>query len=44
MVAALAACLWLGAGATVVLFAFASLVALREFVTLTPTRAGDHWS
>ena len=44
MVAVLATCFWLGAGATVVLFAFASLVALREFVTLTPTRAGDHWA
>ncbi len=44
MVAVLATCFWLGAGATVLLFAFASLVALREFVTLTPTRAGDHWS
>lgn len=44
MVGVLAACFWLGAGATVLLFAFASLIALREFVTLTPTRAGDHWS
>lgn len=44
MVAVLALCFWLGAGATVLLFAFASLVALREFVTLTPTRAGDHWA
>lgn len=44
MVAVLATCFWLGAGATVVLFAFTSLVALREFVTLTPTRAGDHGS
>jgi phosphatidate cytidylyltransferase len=44
MVAVLATCFWLGEGATVVLFAFASLVALREFVTLTPTRAGDHWA
>ncbi len=44
MVGVLAACFWLGAGATVLLFAFASLVALREFVTLTPTRGTDHWS
>lgn len=43
MVGVLAACFWLGAGATVLLFAFASLVALREFVTMTPTRAADHW-
>lgn len=44
MVAVLATCFWLGVGATVLLFAFASLIALREFVTLTPTRAGDHWA
>jgi phosphatidate cytidylyltransferase len=44
MVGVLGACFWLGAGATVLLFAFASLVALREFVTLTPTRASDHWA
>ena len=44
MVGVVGAAFWLGIGATVLLFAFASLVALREFVTLTPTRAGDHWS
>ncbi|WP_277963158.1 phosphatidate cytidylyltransferase [Pseudomonas sp. RIT-To-2] len=32
----------LGGNATVVLFAFISLFALREFITLTPTRRGDH--
>ncbi|HCJ29733.1 MAG TPA: phosphatidate cytidylyltransferase [Pseudomonas sp.] len=32
----------LGNTATVVLFAFVSLFALREFITLTPTRLGDH--
>jgi phosphatidate cytidylyltransferase len=42
MVAVLAACFLLGQGATIVLFAIASLFALREFVTLTPTRPGDH--
>ena len=42
MVAILAACFLLGRGATIVLFAIASLFALREFVTLTPTRRGDH--
>ena len=26
----------------IVLFAFASFTALREFMTLTPTRRGDH--
>ena len=31
MVAVLATCFWLGVGATVALFAFASLIALREF-------------
>ncbi|WP_245570641.1 phosphatidate cytidylyltransferase [Arenimonas composti] len=44
MVAVLGICFWLGAGATVLLFAFASLIALREFVTLTPTRWSDHWA
>ena len=43
MVGVLALCFWLGAGATVLLFGFASGVALREFVTLTPTRVADHW-
>lgn len=32
----------LGGNATVVLFGFISLFALREFITLTPTRPGDH--
>jgi phosphatidate cytidylyltransferase len=42
MVAVLAVCFLLGRIATIVLFALASLFALREFVTLTPTRQGDH--
>ena len=42
MVAVLAVCVLLGRTATIVLFAIASLFALREFVTLTPTRPGDH--
>ena len=42
MVAVLAVCFLLGRVATIVLFAIASLFALREFVTLTPTRPGDH--
>ncbi|MBS0457639.1 MAG: phosphatidate cytidylyltransferase [Proteobacteria bacterium] len=42
MVAVLAACFELGATATVILFALASIFALREFVTLTPTRPADH--
>lgn len=42
MVAVLAACFLLGPTTTVLLFAMASVFALREFVTLTPTRPGDH--
>ena len=42
MVVLLALAFWLGTGATLVLFALLSLLALREFITLTPTRAGDH--
>jgi phosphatidate cytidylyltransferase len=42
MAAVIAACFLLGNIATVVLFAIASAFALREFVTLTPTRRGDH--
>ena len=42
MVAVLGACFLLGPVATLVLFAIASFLALREFVTLTPTRRGDH--
>ena len=32
----------MGRDATVVLFAFVSFLALREFITLTPTKRGDH--
>lgn len=32
----------LGEGATVILFGLVSFWALREFITLTPTRLGDH--
>ena len=34
----------IGKAGIVLLFAFASFAALREFVTLTPTRRGDHWA
>ncbi len=44
MVAVLAMSFLLGQTATVVLFAIASVFALREFITLTPTRPGDHLS
>src|SRR5438105_6495368 len=33
----------LGKTGVIVLFALASFAALREFITLTPTRRGDHW-
>lgn len=42
MVAVLGVCFWLGPSATLVVFAFISFFALREFITLTPTRASDH--
>jgi phosphatidate cytidylyltransferase len=42
MVAVLAFCFTLGTTATLVVFALISFFALREFITLTPTRAGDH--
>ena len=42
MVAIIAVNFFLGRNATVVLFAIASAFALREFITLTPTRRGDH--
>lgn len=38
----LIACFMLGKVATLVLYAFLSFFALREFITLTPTRRGDH--
>lgn len=42
MVAVLAACFAIGPVATLVVFGVISFFALREFITLTPTRAGDH--
>ena len=33
-----------GKGGVVLLFAFASFAALREFMTLADTRRGDHWA
>jgi len=38
----LAAAFWLGTTTTVVLCGLVSFWALREFITLTPTRKGDH--
>jgi phosphatidate cytidylyltransferase len=42
MVAVFAVAFLLGKIATIILFAIVSFFALREFLTLTPTRAGDH--
>lgn len=42
MVAVFGGAVVLGERATLVLFGFISFLALREFITLTPTRAGDH--
>jgi phosphatidate cytidylyltransferase len=42
MIVVLAAAFALGKNATLVLFAFASFFALREFITLTPTRQSDY--
>ncbi|MBL8297210.1 MAG: phosphatidate cytidylyltransferase [Rhodanobacteraceae bacterium] len=42
MVAVLGACFGLGPSATLIVFALISFFALREFITLTPTRASDH--
>ncbi|HEV2972033.1 MAG TPA: phosphatidate cytidylyltransferase [Pirellulales bacterium] len=42
MCSVLAAALMIGPTATVVLFGLLSFWALREFITLTPTRLGDH--
>lgn len=44
MVALLGAAIAFGKAAVVVLYAMASFFALREFITLTDTRRGDHWA
>jgi phosphatidate cytidylyltransferase len=44
MVAVIGLAFLFGRGGVILLFAFASFGALREFVTLTPTRRGDHWA
>jgi phosphatidate cytidylyltransferase len=43
MVSAITIAFLFGKTGVVVLFAFISFAALREFVTLTHTRRGDHW-
>jgi phosphatidate cytidylyltransferase len=42
MVGVLGGAFWLGHGAVILLFAAISFFALREFITLTPTRGGDY--
>jgi len=42
MVLVMGGALALGRGAVIVLYALLSMFALREFLTLTPTRRGDH--
>ncbi|MGB7814955.1 MAG: phosphatidate cytidylyltransferase [Methylotenera sp.] len=42
MIAVFAVAFLAGKLGTIILFAFISYFALREFITLTPTRAGDH--
>ncbi|MGB7596224.1 MAG: phosphatidate cytidylyltransferase [Gallionella sp.] len=42
MVAIFSIAFLIGTDATLVMFAFISFFALREFITLTPTRPGDH--
>lgn len=42
MIGALAIAFWIGKTGVVVLFAFISLQALREFISVTYTRVGDH--
>lgn len=44
MVAVIGLAFLFGLGGVIVLFAFASFGGLREFVTLMPTRRGDHWA
>jgi phosphatidate cytidylyltransferase len=42
MIAVFLASIWMGQSSTYVLFALSSFWALREFITLTPTRFADH--
>ena len=42
MVAVFATALMIGPLGTTLMFGFSSFMALREFITLTPTKAGDH--
>lgn len=42
LIAVIGGAIAIGKTGTVVLFGFASMLALREFVTISPTRRGDH--
>lgn len=42
MIALIAVAIWIGNAGIIVLFAFISLQSLREFISLTHTRRGDH--
>jgi phosphatidate cytidylyltransferase len=42
MVGLVAVALWAGSLVTILLFGLISILALREFITLTPTHRGDH--
>lgn len=44
MIAIVTTALWLGANATIALFFLCSFFALREFLSLTPTKPSDYWS
>jgi phosphatidate cytidylyltransferase len=44
MVALIGLALAIGKAGVILLFAFASFAGLREFLTLTTTRRGDHWA
>jgi phosphatidate cytidylyltransferase len=44
IVGVLSLAIGLGPRVTVLLFGLASFMALREFISLTPTRASDHWT
>ncbi|MDR6631397.1 phosphatidate cytidylyltransferase [Phyllobacterium sp. 1468] len=43
MIATISIAFLFGKGGVILLFAFVSFAALREYVTLTHTRRGDHW-
>jgi phosphatidate cytidylyltransferase len=44
MIAIFVVAMLIGRNATLVLFAFVSFLALREFITLTPTKQGDYYA